>query len=347
MKQQELLIPGLLMSDEGLSPDDDGEEEAATSVSWSYYAQNTFRRCQSEYLFGQIMANHHRGNLDRREAFVLKQLQDLPTWRGSLVDLGIEKFVVPFLQSSKLPPVDEVVSKTVTIARQQWEFSAQRRYRSATLAKSAYGDIFCALYPHEYDLPVGSADLMQVEVEVGAAFETLYAQVDFLRLLMGHSWYRPKMRSHFRVAAASVKVELDLLYFRGVNKPTIVDWKAGHSAKSDYSWQMLIYALAVCRHWPDVQPADIAVYEVNLAEGVIKNHPVTEERLIQTEDYIYRSVMEIEALTGGRKFSEQNFQDFETANTPRTCAICNFRRLCLAMRARQESYYAPCESVWD
>lgn len=294
------------------------------------------------------MANHHPTNPERREAFVLKQLQDLPTWRGSLVDLGIERFIVPCLKSGRLPPLAEVLAGTLAIAHRQWEFSAHRRYRDAGLTKSASKDIFCALYPHEYGLPIGRADLEQVEADVREAFEALYAQTDFLALLMGHGWYQPKMRLHFRVAAASVKAELDLLFFRGDNQPTIVDWKAGHSAKSDYTWQMLVYALAVRRRWPDVQPDDIAVYEVNLSEGVIKNHPVTEERLIEAEDYIYRSVMEIEALTGGRKFSQQSLQAFDLANTPRTCAICNFRRLCLSLRARQEEeHHASCESVWD
>jgi hypothetical protein len=347
MSQPGFLMSELLMPEEALSTGDDGAEGASASVPWSFYAQNTFRRCQSEFLFGHIMANHHPTNQERREAFVLKQLQDLPTWRGSLVDIGIEKFIVPYLKSRQLPPLDEVVEKTLAVAQRQWQFSAQKRYWDPAFTKTANRDIFCALYPHEYGLPVGTADLEQVKADVRVAFETLYTQTRFLNLLMGHSWYRPKMRIHFRVAAASVKAELDLLFFRGNNQPTIIDWKAGHSVKSDYTWQMLVYALAVRRQWPEVQPTDIVVYEVNLAEGVIKNHPVTEERLVQTEDYIYQSVMEIKALTCGRKFSQQNLEAFDLANTPRTCAICNFRRLCLTMRARQEDHHASCESVWD
>ena len=43
------------------------------------------RRCQRLFVFGQVMASHNARDPLRHEAYLLKQLQSLSTWQGSVV----------------------------------------------------------------------------------------------------------------------------------------------------------------------------------------------------------------------------------------------------------------------
>jgi len=268
----------------------------------------------------------------RHEAYVLKQLQSLSAWRGSLVEYGLTEFVVPYLQSGNLPPVEQVIANTLAVGRRQYNFSLRRRYRDPGVSKTANKGEFCALFPHEYDLEVSAAELAKVGDEVRTAIENFYNRSEFLQRLSRHQWYSPKFRFFFTLGRANVQVELDLLIFRGWNQPIIVDWKVVGSEKSDYKWQMLIYALAVWRKWPEIKAGEITVLEARLLEGAIREHVITRDKLNEAEDYLYQGILEIEAVTDGKSYQEQDVEDYELARSPNTCLYCNFRRLCLNRR---------------
>jgi hypothetical protein len=306
-------------------------EEPPTSVQWSCSAHSAFRRCQLQYFFGYKLAAAKSLDPARREAWVLSQLQDLSRWRGRLVDYGMEHILVPALKAGRLPSVDDMIQATLAVARRQWEFSLGRHYRQPGLRKGQCKDDFCALYEHEYGVVIGDAERQRVEVEVAEAFRSLFRLTDFLEHLRQQKVYQAQRTLWVTFERARVKAIPDLLCWRGP-QCTLVDWKATESETSDHTWQMLVYALAVQRNWPQTRPDDILVYEVRLLEGVIIPHTITEARLLAAEDYLYQSVLEIEALTGGKSLAEQDREDYEPAQTFRTCATCNYMRICLEGR---------------
>jgi hypothetical protein len=55
-------------------------------MRWSYSAHLMMRRCQRQLIFSQLVARPSaKASPERREAFVLKQLQELPAWRGHVL----------------------------------------------------------------------------------------------------------------------------------------------------------------------------------------------------------------------------------------------------------------------
>lgn len=306
-------------------------EDPPTGVQWSYSAHNAVRRCQQQYFFGSKLAAAKSNDPVRREAWVLSQLQDLSRWRGRLVDYGIEHFLVPPLKAGRLPYLEDVIASTLEVARRQWEFSASGRYREPGLIKDQHKEDFCALYEHEYGREIGEADRKQVEAEVTEAFRNLYGMTELLDCLRQQKVFLAQRTLWVSYERAKVKAIPDLLCWRG-SQATLFDWKATESETSDYTWQMLVYALAVQRNWPETRAENITVYEVRLLERVVIPHVITADRLLAAEDFLYQSVLDVEALTGGKPLEAQDWEDYEPAQSSRTCATCNFRRICLERR---------------
>lgn len=300
-------------------------------MRWSISSDETFRRCQRQYFFSQIMASARARDLRRREAYVLKQLKSLSAWQGSLVHQGIARFVVPALQRREPIDLDMVIKETVALARRQFAFSMAGRYRDPALSKEAAGDGFCALFEHEYGGVISDGAVHKVETVIERCFRNLCRHRDFLAYLSGRPWYGVELPLTVPLDGATLGVQLDLLFFRRDGQPTIVDWKVEQAG--DNSRQMMVYALAVARspRWRGVRPEAIEIYEANLFNDVIKRHLITEERLEEAEDFVLRSVARIRALTGDPRFEGQHFADYEVANSPMACEYCPFQRLCLEM----------------
>ena len=299
-------------------------------MRWSISAHNTFRRCQRQYLFGQIMASHNARDPERREAFLLKQLQSLPAWQGNLVHKGIQKYVVPWLANGSLPDRDDVIRQTLAMADRQIAFSSSCQYRVDGQSKSSAGDSYCALFEHEYGIGIAPERLEEVYETVSQCLRNLFNQQDLLDQLRHHSGHRSEWLADFRVAGTHVVVQLDLLCFQGGQMPVIIDWKVGSSESSDYSHQVMTYALSLLRSpiCQNVEAEGVSVYEVNLLKNQIKPHIVTEDKIIETEDFVFQSIEEIRAVGGDRTFESQHIEDYELARSWMTCMYCNFRKLC-------------------
>ena len=302
-------------------------------MRWSISAHNTFRRCQRQYLFSQIMASHNARDPERREAFLLKQLQSLPAWQGNLVHKGIQKYVVPWLVNRSLPNRNDVIRQTLAMADRQIAFSSSRQYRVDGQSKQNAGDSYCALFEHEYGIGIAPERLQEVYETVSQCLRNLFDQQDFLDQLRHHWGHRPEFRTDFRVGGTRVAVQLDLLCFKEDRTPIIVDWKVAGSESSDYSHQAMTYALSLLRSptCANIQADSISVYEVNLLKNQIKPHIVTENKIVETENFIFQSIEEMKSLAGDGRFESQHVEDYELAGSVMSCIYCNFRKLCMRL----------------
>lgn len=279
------------------------------------------------------MASHNARDPERREAFLLKQLQSLPAWQGNLVHKGIQKYVVPWLANGSLPDRDDVIRQTLAMADRQIAFSSSCQYRVDGQSKSSAGDSYCALFEHEYGIGITSERLQEVRETVSRCLRNLFDQRDFLDQLTHNSGHRPEWLADFKVAGTRVVVQLDLLCFQGGQMPVIIDWKVGRAESSDYSHQVMTYVLSLLRSpiYQNAQAESVSVYEVNLLTNQIKPHIVTESKIMETENFIFQSIEEMKALAGDAKFESQHIEDYELAGSWMTCMYCNFRKLCMRL----------------
>src|SRR5213595_2412742 len=117
------------------------------SFQWSISTDRDFRRCQRYFYFRHIAASHAAKDW-RRELFLLRQLKTLELWRGTVIHEGVQHYVVPALKRGAPLDWKDLASRTVRRAKEQFEFSAKRRYREEGISKTKHED-FCALVPHE------------------------------------------------------------------------------------------------------------------------------------------------------------------------------------------------------
>jgi PD-(D/E)XK nuclease superfamily len=300
-------------------------------MKWSYSVHTAMRRCQRLLVFAHVMASHNARDPLRREAYVLKQLQHLSAWQGSLVHKVLATTFLDDLRAARPVNAPALAAAAQDVAQRQLAFSAARRYRQPGQTKRAAGDAYCALSEHELGWEITAEALRGVHATITRCFENLAAQTTFLARLYAGVEHVAEYPLSFRLNDATVAATPDLVFLRVDGQPTVVDWKVTESETNDYSRQVLIYALAVarCGHWPRVSTEAIELYEVNLLKNRIRQHPVTAERLDATEDFIYRSIMELETLVGDGRFGDLDLDEFEVAERPATCSHCNFRLLCI------------------
>ena len=302
-------------------------------MKWSHSAHTAMRRCQRQLAIGHFMASHSSKNPDRREAYVLKQLQHLSAWQGSVVH---EILATEFLDDlRRRRPVDpqRLAAKAVDLANRQFAFSAAGRYREPGLTKGAAGDQYCALFEHEFGLEVKPEDLGKVHATIRQCYENLAGQHDFLAALRAGTNHMAERQLFFRLDGVTVTAQIDLLFRRPDGQATVVDWKIAQSETSDYSSQLLVYALAVARAtpWEGIEPESIELYEVNLLKNRVHRHTVTASRLDEAEDFVYRSITEMRGLVGSGKFEDLDLAEFEVAAKPQSCAHCNLRGPCIRL----------------
>src|SRR5436190_7051634 len=156
-------------------------------MKWSVSAHNSMRRCQRLFVFGQVVASHKARDPLRREAYLLKQLQSLSTWQGSIVHKVLATTFLSDVRAGRVIDPAALSAAAHDIARRQFAFSAARRYREPGQTKGAAGDEYCALYEHEYGQDISSEQLDTVYATITRCFEHLAGHEAFLAQLSASS----------------------------------------------------------------------------------------------------------------------------------------------------------------
>lgn len=303
------------------------------SFEWSFSGERSFNRCQRQFFIRAFVASHGHKDPVRREYFVLKQLKTLDEWHGLLIHRGIENMVVPLLSQQCRPDWNRVIADTVKMAERQRAFSRAKRYRDAMLSKTKAGDDYCALLCHDDDRDLTPEEWDKTVGVVELAFRNLAGLDALWEAIEGKSKYFSELHMHLNYDGARIVVQPDLVCFRSVEKPTIVDWKVSDGmGGSDARTQTGVYAWAMSHssQWPVKKLENIQLIEVQLLKPAVFFHTCDEEVLTEIENRVYRSIDEIRSLCGDGNYKTLDNADFELARNASTCALCAFRKQCAA-----------------
>lgn len=299
-------------------------------MNWSYSTHQVMRRCQRQLVFQYVIASAQASDPLRREVFLLKQLQSQAAWRGSVIHRVLATDFLDALRARSVPDTGTLARSARDLAAQQFAFSAERRYREGGMSKHRAGALYCALYEHDHGIPL-SEDALEAAFEtIDVAFARLAAAGDFVDYLRRGSRHFSELALTFPFAGGTVKATVDLLVEFAGPRVAVVDWKIGSSVTSDYSKQLLLYALAVerCGRWPGVRALDVELWEANLLQGDIRRRAIDQTAVSEVEDYAYRGMRELEALVGGVG-ADVDVTEFDVAARPVVCSFCNFASVCL------------------
>ncbi|MCL0073102.1 PD-(D/E)XK nuclease family protein [Dehalococcoidia bacterium] len=297
-------------------------------MRWSFSSHKMFQRCQRQYYFFHIAANRSaKSDYVQREAYRLKQVKTLSTWKGSLIHQGINKFVIPYLQHKEPIDWDDVVNKTIKLAKKQFEFSRNSSSWKSNIVKDGY----CILLEHERGEDIPKDKLDSVYAEICTCFTNLASQKDLLSYLQGQRIYFSEKFFSYQYEGAQIYVVPDLVFSRSYGYPTIVDWKIEQDfTHSQHKLQVALYAWVLWKNdgWGIKKLNNIDLYEIQLLKGNIIKHICDAEIIEELEDFIYQSIHEIRSLCGDHKYQHQDFRDYEPAKSPNTCLYCSFQKLC-------------------
>lgn len=319
-------------------------------MKWSFSTSRMFLRCPRKWYYYAMAASPRAKNPMRREAHLLRQLQTLYAWRGSLVDTVIEKLIVPGIRSRNLPSEDDVISFSMELAEKQLKFGKERKHRSINQTKSSVGEAYCAFYDVEYNDGINEEEVQVAKQDIIISLGNLLHSKLIKEIVEKYSYVTAQRTLVFRFADSTISCTPDLLVFSPNFAPLIVDWKVHAFASTDYLLQLGVYAVALSRTNPHKDfpkniesqlkdPTTFRLIEYQLLKNEQREYSISSNDIVDVEDYIFLSCTQMNNLLDGRKFRELNIEQFPTARFPETCSKCGFGRLCCKKMPIQRSLF--------
>lgn len=305
-------------------------------VKWSISTILTYRVCPRKFYLAHILADARAKDPLRRQAHWLKKTINLEMWAGVLVDKAINAWVIPKLAQKQVPDFTQVEELAIDMARRQFAFSKQHRYRTESESKA--GDNFLILDIHELGAAYEKADLELVSHRVRQAIRnlptlTLPNGQLLLDFLLAADWLLANVQDrHIVIGKANINPQIDLL----VGYPSrqiVFDWKVSDSKTANYERQLLVIGTLIYRKrkqeggWA-YQFSDIQLLEANLLNGHVKEHVLGEDTYQQTVDYITLTATDVDLMRASRKPNQIPIDEFAFTESDYACNTCPFYSLC-------------------
>ena len=306
-------------------------------MRWSYSASRSFRQCQRQWYFKNIVANAKAKDLFRKRAYLLSQLKSVSAWRGQIVDDVISKVLIPNLNRGFCITLADAKTRARGLFDRQLAYARQHPISDLSLQVSKEGEDFTVFHAMEYEGKLQAHEIERAWHEVETALTNLFRADAVKCLLKSSDYIVPQRALQFRLMdGVSVLAYPDAIAFRGASPPAIIDWKVHAFGTNDAWLQLAIYAIALSRCKPhrdfpsgfEIQPQEIALYEVQLLTNVVREHSLEEEQIIEAEEYMTGSSYEVACLTEGKKYADLRVDDFRSAVHAETCKRCAFRAIC-------------------
>lgn len=307
-------------------------------MRWSYSASRSFKQCQRQWYFKNIVASGTaRRDEIRRRAYLLSKLQSVSAWRGKIVDDVISDLIVPSLNRKSRITLRDVKARARHLFDQQLAFARANSPTDLTLQPSKHEDSFALFYDNHYGKGVSDEEIDKAWAEIEAALDNLFGLGAIKELLKSADYLVAQRSLSFCLMdGVSPQCVPDLIAFRAGKPPIIVDWKVHVFGQNDAWLQLGIYAIALGRCTPhadfpagiQIDPLYVQLYEAQLLTNTVRRHEIDEDHLSEAEEYITTSAYEIACLTDGEKYAELNPEDFTPALYAASCQRCAFREIC-------------------
>jgi len=307
-------------------------------MKWSYTESKMFSKCQRKWYYFSIVANPNSKDSLRREAYLLKQLQTVYAWRGSLVDSVIQKVIVPKMIYHYLPSESQVLDYAIQLMEKQIAFGKERRHLCRDITKSSTSEEYCAFYELEYGNGLDEEKLQEAKNDVIISLKNLLHS-DLIKEVTKNNLYIVAQRELTFPFEEDIIVSCtpDMIVFFKDKPPLIVDWKVHFFGNVDAWLQLGIYAIGLVKTKPhrdfpqdlrQMGPSKVHLIEYQLLKNIQREYSISAEEIADIEDYIFESSTRMKRLVNGRKYNRLDISRFETARSPEICEKCQFKKLC-------------------
>ncbi|MBV6419569.1 MAG: hypothetical protein DAHOPDDO_00792 [Ignavibacteriaceae bacterium] len=310
-------------------------------MKWSVSKSKTFRLCQRKWFYSDIYGAWNAKVENRREAYLLSNLQSIQAWRGTLVDSVIENFIMKKMYfENRVPVIEETIDYADSLIQKQLEFGMNQRFREKGMTKAKTKDEYAAFFDIEYKGNLDSTDVQTAINEIHSALHNLINSglLQKLSSLPGIKII-PQRDMLISLNGFNVVSKPDLIVFYAEEPPLIIDWKVHAGRNTDYWLQLGIYAYVLhtlcstkphrdfpefhCN--PNYKPHEIELIEFQLLSNIQKKYKLSEDEICEIEDYISKYGTIMATFFEDDKLDPRNYQ---TTLRPSDCSWCGFKKLC-------------------
>jgi CRISPR/Cas system-associated exonuclease Cas4 (RecB family) len=293
--------------------------------SWSISRDRIFQTCPRQYYFNYYgyWGGWETGAPERtRQIYILKQLQNRYMWAGAKVHDCINHTLTNLQRGISVLDVDQIVDITLNQMREEFRSSREKRY--LTHPKT------CALFEHEYEVPISDADWKKTADNMELCLRNFYTSETFsmLKELPKQMWLGVEDFSSFHLNNTKIWAVLDCSFRNDDAGITIIDWKTGRSMSNNVSMQLSCYAMYAMEKW-GVDPEKVKLIEYNLLANQGSEFNVSATEIKNTKAYIAGSIADMQSLLVDIAENLPKGEDsFQKVEDERIRGGCNFRKIC-------------------
>jgi len=204
------------------------------------------------------------------------------------------------------------------------EFRSSREKRYHTHPKT------CALFEHEYAVPISDADWKKTADNMEQCLRNFYSSETFgmLKELPRQMWLEIEDFSSFNLNNTKIWAVLDCSFRTEDGGVTIIDWKTGRKMSEDVSMQLSCYGMYAMEKW-GIDPENVKLIEYNLLANQGAEFNVSGAEIENTKAYIAGSIADMQSLlvdTGENVAKDEDA--FLKVEDVRVRASCNYRKIC-------------------
>ncbi len=290
--------------------------------SWSHSRQTTFQECPRKYFY-HYYASHNGWEETAPEsvrlAYRLKNLTSLPLEIGAAVHEGASTAIHQARSGASTPTVDELYEQARNRLNKAWKDSESRtEWERSPKRRRMFHEFY-------YDTGIGENKIAEARELLHRCFDNLLNSKSF-REVIAAPFYEVKNVEQFvtfLIDETPIHAVPDLIYRKGDDTWTVVDWKSG-KREEDNREQALVYALYL-RERHGVKGPDISVRIERLALGTAEDYAYPQHDL----DYGVARIRDSIAAMRTYLIDTEVNEPYEKINFPlrsdtSICKFCNF-----------------------
>lgn len=303
---------------------------------WSISASRSFRRCQRQWYYKNVLANAKAKDALRHHAYLLSKLQSISAWRGQIVDAVISNMVVPAIKAGRRVTVAEAKKRAHQMFDDQLVVARRHPLHEPSFSPAKNGSAI-VLHCMEYGGIIPENEILTAREEIGLALDYFFGMTDLIALLHSAQQVITQRAISFSHSGATIRAVPDVIAFYSNHAPLIIDWKV-HAFGVHEAWlQLAVYAQALTNCKPHIDfpsslarwtPTDINLVEAQLLTKIIRRYSLSDEELARSEAYIADSVTRILLAMGDGNRTTLKASDFPVTWSPSVCERCAFRAIC-------------------
>jgi hypothetical protein len=275
----------------------------------------------------------------RRRAFFLKQLETRYAWRGKIIDEVTSRYITPRINKGEKIVANAVHEYSQKLINSQYAMRMDVHYNDTNELDSGRVEVQ-GFFESVYESGFSKENLEQIRKDVFISLTNLLDSSLFRSIQSGNVRLLAQRRLSFSFADVTVSSVPDLIIFPlDGSQPRIIDWKVEMPViYKEHRLQLMMYAYALSKakphkDYPDIwrartiKPSQIALTEFQLLRNMEQEYTVTEDDLIEVEDYIYRTSRSIMPKIS-TVVKDPVADSFPRTIFPSMCNRCKYRIIC-------------------